>query len=393
MTLLTRTRRTRLAAAAAALTLAATLSPAAPALAGPASSPAADRAAQPARTVDVMTRNLYLGADLFPVIGALTGQPGSPPLPVAAANVWSAVQGTNPPLRMQAIADEIATENPAVIGLQEVTTWTTYPTFPVVPGVTPGTVQYDFLELLLDALQDRGLDYREVEGATSHNFASPPIPLFVGSTTEFAAITLADRDVILARGDVTTSDPRNGNFDRKVVFSTAFGPLPVERGWGSVDVRSGLARFRFVNSHLEAFDILGGDPETIREAQAAELLEEQADITVDVGELPMVFVGDYNSRAPDGDAYQVLLEGTGQDAWTVAGGPSPGFTCCFDALVANPDRELTTRIDLVLAGDRVKPRWADVIGEDPGTDFLTGAGLWPSDHAGVVARLWIPPTR
>ena len=72
------------------------------------------------------------------------------------------------------------------------------------------------------------------------------------------------------------------------------------RGWGSADVRVGKATFRFVNSHLEAFGIPGVDAEQVRVAQVGELLAAQAAVTTQPGDLPIVYVGDYNSRAPDG---------------------------------------------------------------------------------------------
>jgi hypothetical protein len=53
----------------------------------------------------VMTRNLYLGADLDPVITALAA--GQSPVP-AASSAWATVQATDFPTRAIALADEIA---------------------------------------------------------------------------------------------------------------------------------------------------------------------------------------------------------------------------------------------------------------------------------------------
>ena len=78
---------------------------------------------------------------------------------------------------MGAIADEIVAADAAVVGLQEVTTWTTFAYNPQTGAVSNPTVAYDFLDLLLDALAARGADYREVAGATANNFSSPPIPV------------------------------------------------------------------------------------------------------------------------------------------------------------------------------------------------------------------------
>ena len=126
----------------------------------------------------------------------------------------------------------------------------------------------------------------------------------------------------------------------------------------------------------------------MRVAQVDELLAAQAAVAAESGELPMVYVGDYNSDAPDAPAYSRLLAGVGQDAWTRSHPGDPGFTCCFGATVSDPDNPLTERIDLVLAGLDVKAPRARVIG-DRRCD-MTPSGLWPSDHAGVVARLVLP---
>ena len=81
-----------------------------------------------------MTRNLYLGADLTPVLTALASGDNNA-IVGAATQTWAAVQATRPPERMAAIADEIAAAGPDMVGLQEVTRWTTY-TFNPQTGAT-----------------------------------------------------------------------------------------------------------------------------------------------------------------------------------------------------------------------------------------------------------------
>lgn len=393
-------RRLALGTATAALALTAGLAPGSIAVAGTTESAAgtASRVASNARPVDVLTRNLYLGADLGPVIASLTYDPRTwppnvpppPPVPVAAAQTWAAVQATNPPERMAAIADEIVEERPAAVGLQEVTRWTTYTFNPATGAVSNPTVVYDFLDLLLDALAERGVVYEEVAGATARNFESPPIPYLVSSTATVptAAVQLLDRDVILRRGDVQVSNARTGQYTNILKFPVpdprtgGVDLLPVKRGWGSVDVTTSKAAFRFVNSHLEAFGIPGVNAEDLRRAQVAELLAAQAAIP---GDLPEVYVGDYNSEATAGPAYRDLVAGVGADAWLLTNRRDPGLTCCFDAAVGDEDAELSSRIDLVVVDDDVKALTTEVIGEEPRD--MTDSGLWPSDHGGVVARL------
>ncbi len=410
-----RRRLTLIGSAAAALALSASLAPGVAVAGPPDSSPGASRAAAATasqRTVDVMTRNLYLGADLEPVILALTAEPDpSNPLlvPNAAAATWKAVIATKPEERMAAIAEEIAAEMPAVVGLQEVTRWTTFDYNPATGASSNPVVVYDFLQLLLDALEQRGVAYEEVAGATAHNFTSPPIPYTTQNTPPYVtkSVQLADRDVILRRADISTRNAHQGNFENIVRFPIPDGAggttlLPVDRGWGSVDVHSKSMKFRFVNAHLEAFAV--PDPsnptadaaEGIRNLQVGELLAAQEEISDRHGDLPIVYVGDYNSKAPTAPAYQRLVAGVGYDAWILDNPNAPtdaGLTCCFDADLADPTDPLTSRIDLVVVDEHVDVLDVDVIGEDPETDFMTPPGLWPSDHAGVVAALRIDHPR
>ena len=296
-----------------------------------------------------MTRNLYLGADLTPMLLALASG-NNTAIVGAATQTWAAVQATRPAERMGAIADEIVAADPDAVGLQEVTTWTTFAYNPLNGTTSNPTVAYDFLDLLLDALAERGAGYHEVVGATSNNFSSPPIPYLASPTATFPtrAVRLADRDVIIVRDDVATTNARTGTYTNIISFPIDGALLPVARGWGSADLSVGKSTFRFVNSHLEAFGVPGIDGEQVRVAQVGELLAAQAALTTQLGALPMVYVGDYNSDAPDAPAYVRLLAGVGNDAWTRSHPGDPGFTCCLGATLTDPDNPLTSRIDLVL---------------------------------------------
>ncbi len=110
------------------------------------------------------------------------------------------------------------------------------------------------------------------------------------------------RDFIIARDGVKTSKVKSGNYETR--FETSIGDVPVfaDRGWVSTQAKVGQAKFRFVNTHLEAF----GDP-AIRAAQAGELVNGPAKSNKDV-----VLVGDMNSDKDDtggeNAAYDVLRD-------------------------------------------------------------------------------------
>jgi endonuclease/exonuclease/phosphatase family metal-dependent hydrolase len=129
--------------------------------------------------------------------------------------------------------------------------------------------------------------------------------------------------------------------------------------------------FRFVTTHLET-------SAPINVAQAAELVQA-------VGTpLPAVVVGDFNAATGD-PAYAALVNDVTalHDAWVDLGAPA-GPTCCHDAAVSDPAALPGRRVDLVLHRGGFVPRGASVVGADPAS---MRDGLWPSDHAGVVATL------
>lgn len=215
-----------------------------------------------------------------------------------------------------------------------------------------------------------------------------PVSVFSGTDAELPAgvpptkdVRLTDRVVILAHAGKGTrrlklSNPQSGAYHAALTVPTAAGTVALPRGWASVDVKLRGRSFRFVTTHLEAFS------SPARIAQAGELVNGPARTS-----LPVVVVGDMNS-GPGGDlgAYR-LLSGNGfADSW-VGGG---GSTCCHAVDLRDPTTTLTKRIDLILTRGGFETVAADVVGEE--TADRTSSGLWPSDHAGLVATLELPDT-
>ena len=98
---------------------------------------------------------------------------------------------------------------------------------------------------------------------------------------------LTMRDVILVRraSKVKLGKTSRGHFTTRYEPNVGGVIIPVDRGWASVEAKLGKKRFRFVDTHLEAF----GDP-TIREAQAKELTTGPLNTSRQV-----ILVGDLNS--------------------------------------------------------------------------------------------------
>jgi endonuclease/exonuclease/phosphatase family metal-dependent hydrolase len=348
-------------------------------------------AASPDRPADsqhitVMTRNLYLGANLDHAIAAIfSGDPDT--IIDAATATWASVVATNFPERAEVLAEEIAQSQPQLVGLQEVSLYRTGPPDTFSDNPTPARrVRLDYLEILLQELNERGLHYAPVAVTKNFDVENP------GYTAPgvLQDIRLTDRDVILARTDLPASELKLSNVQTANFHTNASLPIgtsglsvTILRGWGSVDVTSGGHKYRLINTHLEQEGLF--NPYQV--AQGNEILSGPANTS-----LPVILVGDYNSRA-DGTGTPTYSDLTGAgftDAWSVTHPGELGNTFGHEPLLRNETPDLTQRIDLVLfrgsLSDSLSVLDADVVGDEP-DDRTTPSGLWPSDHAGLVARL------
>ena len=338
-------------------------------------------------SVEVMTRNLYFGVDVFRVLEAQ-----SPfELSLKVAEILKIVRLSNPPERMAAIADEIARKRPALIGLQEVFLIRTQS-----PGdldASPAEdVLFDYLDLLLTALDSRGLDYRVASLVQNVDVELPGLEGFDSNIPLFFDGRVTDRDVILVRGDVETANAMSHNYTFNVPVPIAGVELEFLRGFTSVDAWVRGRKYHFVNTHLEVD--FQGPALAFQALQAQELLGILAAV-----EDPVIVVGDFNSDPSDPivagivPPYQQFAWAGYVDAWAAKRGPAgSGDTCCHAEQLDNPEPTLNRRIDLIWArntanghGPPIGPFQAIVVGDE--VRDLTASGRWPSDHAGVIARM------
>jgi endonuclease/exonuclease/phosphatase family metal-dependent hydrolase len=180
----------------------------------------------------------------------------------------------------------------------------------------------------------------------------------------------------------------SGHFQRNCVLPSALGPIEVVRGCTSVDLSIRGKAVRFINTHLDG-DCSDFAP-AIQLAQAQEILQGPVQ-EAKAKNLPVILLGDLNSKA-DGSGtqtYAELLEPEVGfvDAWAEEGRDSdPGYTCCQDDNLLNNVSHLSDRRDFVLFHyGAFQATDAEVVGANPAD--RTPSGLWPSDHAGVVAEL------
>lgn len=327
-----------------------------------------------------MTQNLYLGSSLGPALEATTQQG----FVEAVAQIYATVQYTNFPARAEAIAAEIEEKGPDLIGLQEVTNWTTL-------GAN-APAGYDFLAILQSDLEARGLHY--TAASISHNANIGPAPLAFPGCVEpgpvfTCYVTLEDRDVILVNDEtsgLSWSNPQSGQYATQQTIASPVGPLSFDRGWASIDATLKQLPFRFVDTHLET-----EESPLVQQQQAAEFLAGPG-----IGGT-IVATGDFNS-ASDGSTTtsyaQLTAPGRFRDSWDESQ-LGPGNSCCQESnaipqlapgQLNNPVSTLRTRIDLILSrgAARSSGHEAELIGDAP---FQAEPPFWPSDHAGVVSHL------
>lgn len=332
--------------------------------------------------LNVMTRNLYLGADVNRLLA-----PADPsvPLPVIAAQTWGVVQQTNFPERAAAIADEIKRTRPHLIGLQECALYRIQnPGDVLVGNPVPATdVALDMLDVLLDELAARGLHYTAVAISEGIDIE---LPMVTGATPEgeptFGDIRLTDREVILARNGVQIGDVVEQQYQAAVPVSLSGIDITIPRAYASAEATYAGRTIRFVTTHLET----GSIPQ-VQSLQGAELAA-----TVVADPLPVVLVGDFNSDAngTTTDTYLDLVGSGLVDAYGTANPGQPGFTGSQEEDLLTSPSALNRRIDLVFVreADGILPLWADIVGDEESD--RTPSGLWPSDHAGVAASVVLP---
>ncbi len=316
----------------------------------------------------LMTWNIYQGADQSPIFNATTPYE----FVTAVGSAYNRVQATNFGERVDSIADEIQDTQPHLIGLQEAILVRTQ--IPSDGLETPATnTKLDYLQILINTLAKRGLIYEPIVVQVSTDIEVPGL-----TSTGLVDIRLTDRDVILAEANnnFTLSNIQGAQFASKLPLTTPFGPISILRSWVSVDVTLDKEdKVRVVSTHLEALSPF------IQELQADELLNGPGNT-----DLPVVFIGDFNSNPnrTETQTYTKVKDEGFIDVWTIKG-KGTGFTCCQAEDLQNPVSSLTSRIDLVMFRGDFKVKDIVLVGNLQ--NDCTISGLWPSDHAGVVATL------
>lgn len=315
--------------------------------------------------VKVMTYNVDEGTDFKAIIAVLSNPNATVnDFKNAITQTITEVTDSDPILRAQLIAGEIASAQPDLVGLQEAALWT-------INGQP-----FDFLQLILTALAQSGQNYTAV-------VTVPEFQINVSLPTVTVGFT--DREVILARTDepgLKITGTHQGHYAAQVPlpgFPPYLPPSSLTRGWGYVDARMNGIPFRFITTHLED----GTNPISLF-ALVQALQEIQLVYSPALTLFPVIIAGDFNTIANDPSSptfatYKFMLGNGFTDAWSKVNPNLLGATCCQEDLL-DPDSALTQRIDLVFMRNHVTAVGAQLVG-----DQKVNGLSWPSDHAAVVA--------
>jgi endonuclease/exonuclease/phosphatase family metal-dependent hydrolase len=367
----------------------------------------------------VMSRNLYLGADLTPALQANTIDGAVN----AGGDIVNQVHATKfPSVRAAAIAAEIKKRKPDLVGLQEAAWWRTGPVDLNAALGSPVASQTDPQggDFLTDLLKQLNKKKKGKKGSASAAAKKKPalryvlavvkpefdFELPVNDNGQGSGLSGADhnerltmRDAILVRKGVGVkfNHPTSGTYNTLLRETLAGGvrTVDVTRGWTAIDVKARGRSFHFVNTHLEAFDSQGSNQTNqgtslgkgdIRAAQATQLVGPGGAAN---STRPVILLGDMNSdddtvpNNGDRNAYNALLAG----GFTERSTANPLGCCLNDPfLVGGPNsiNDFDHQVDHVLANkNKIRFVKGFVDGRAPVN------GLYPSDHAALTSVLKI----
>ena len=370
----------------------------------------------------VMTRNLYLGADVAIAMELL------PDFPAATQFMWDQMRQTDFEKRSKLFVQEIKTEDPDVIGLQEAAKWY------CKAGIfsKPVTV-FDFVEILISDLSSAGLNYEIATSgknqAVNVGFEIAPIPLLTsaqeyalfqslfGQPSAYCGFEIAD--VLLVKKSLSREILAVGTSEYEAKYTIIPTVMSIYRGYSWADININQKPIRFVTTHLESS--FSPDKKPVAKIQADQLIEDLANTKI-----PIVLLGDFNSdpRDPRGgeslnpglqpsdnesclaqvsnpsgssalggcNAYWTIVQNEFIDAGPDALDPT-NYTWGLSALLTGPDSAragaakqlgnaagFTDRLDYIFTKGEIQTTEVKIIGNSV-------IGPWASDHAGLVATL------
>ena len=359
-------------------------------------------------SVTVMSRNIYLGADVGRALELI------PNLPAAAQYMWDQVKQTDFSKRAKILAREINQSSPDVIGLQEATIWycKKYPWSKKVEV-------FNFTEQLLDNLNGRyELVSKDGVKALNPGFSINPIPFLTKVNDEqtfkevfgrsSAACGFETGDALLVKKSDNLEVIEVGNSEYEDSYPIVPTIMTIYRGYSWADIKVNGVPTRFVTTHLESLWDENKVPNSAK--QAMQLVSDLSNT-----KMPVIVMGDFNADPRDPrskdqsnpgeqpvqsqacqanditcNAYSIMGQAGYKDAGPDSLDPK-NYTWGMNALLTGADSKrliaaksmgndygFTDRLDYIFSKNGTESVASEIIGTQ---------GEYGSDHAGVVATI------
>ena len=364
-------------------------------------------------TLTVMSRNIYLGADVGVALELI------PDMPAAAQFMWDQVNKNDFSKRSIALAAEIKEYKPDVIGLQEATIW-----YCKKNAWSKKTEIFNFTDQLLKALDgDYVLASKDGKTAFNPGYSINPIPFLtmVKDPTRFQKIFGQDKaacgfqigDALAVKKSLADQIVQVGNTEYEASYSIVPTLMTIYRGYTWADINIANIPVRFVTTHLESIWDENKVPNAAK--QATQLISDLKET-----KMPLVVIGDFNSdprdprptnaanpglqptdseECPAGaskcSAYRLMRDAGFNDAGPDSSDPTT-FTWGMNALLTGPDADrlksaqgmgneygFTDRLDYIFAKNGIDVTTSQIIGYK---------APYATDHAGVFAEFTIVNT-
>jgi endonuclease/exonuclease/phosphatase family metal-dependent hydrolase len=365
--------------------------------------------------ITVMTRNLYLGADVGVAMDLI------PNLPAAAQFMWDQVKATDFNKRAPKLAAEVIAARPDVIGIQEATIW-----FCKKNLWSKRTEVFNFTEQFLQATKAQGQEYvlatknGKTALNTGYSIGAVPFITMVNDPATFQPLFGQDKaacgfeiaDALAIRAELADKVLAVGNSEYEATYTIVPTIMTVYRGYTWADIQIGNIPVRFLTTHLESLWDENKVPNSAKQAQ--QLIADLKDT-----KNAIVIMGDFNSdprdprikddpnaggqptasaACPGGtsvcNAYLLMLEAGFNDVGPNALDPINN-TWGMNALLTGPDPErlkysqqmgnfagYSDRLDYIFVRNGARPIASQLIGALPPNNLNT-------DHAGVVSLIKI----
>ena len=245
--------------------------------------------------IKVMSRNLYLGADVGVAMKLL------PKFSDAAQFMWDQMKANDFSQRAPKLAQEVMTYKPDVIGLQEATIW-----YCKKNAWSKKTEVLNFTKQFLAATKNLGEEYvlAEKNGVLARNpgYSIAPVPFLtmVNDPATFQPLFGQDKaacgfeigDALAVKKSLAKNIQRVGNTEYEQTYTIIPTLMTIYRGYSWADIDFNGVLTRVVTTHLESIWDKNKIPNSA--IQAEQLVQDLSRT-----KLPLVVLGDFNSDPRD----------------------------------------------------------------------------------------------